>query len=145
MQTETEQQVSMREVEPAVVIALDYSISNDGTSNTCARVELQLTAPDSPLLGRTFQVELPPPNCGHAEFVIPRHRFLTSVHKRWIHPAECQVCYCALIVQRQSVGHVKMFTSECKHKQQEEQVVCRQKLLTWGADCEHMCIGLSHA
>lgn len=82
----------MREVEPALVTALDFSISNDGTSNTCARVELQLTDPTSPLLGCTFHLELPPPNCGHAEFVIPRHRFLTSIQRRWACPDECQVC-----------------------------------------------------
>ena len=81
----------MREVEPAVVVALDYSISNDGTSNTCARVDLQLTDPRSPLAGCTFQLELPPPNCGHAEFVIPRHRFLTSIQRQWACPDECQV------------------------------------------------------
>ena len=84
----------MREVEPAQVIALDYVISNDGTSNTCARQRLRLSAPSSPLVDRTFDVELPPPNCGHAEFVIPRHRFLASVHKRWKQGDQCQVSQC---------------------------------------------------
>lgn len=86
----------MREIEPALVTALGFSISNDGTSNTCARVELQLTDPASPFLGCTFQIELPPPNCGHAEFVIPRHRFLTSIQRRWACPDECQVCVAVL-------------------------------------------------
>lgn len=81
----------MREVEPAEVTALGYAISNDGTSNTCARLQLRLTDPTSPLLGRTFDVELPPPNCGHAEFVVPRHRFLASVQRRWMPGDQCQV------------------------------------------------------
>ncbi len=86
----------MREVEPATVTALDYIISNDGTSNTCAKLKLRLSDPASPLQGRTFEVELPPPNCGHAEFVVPRHRFLTSVHRMWKRGDCCQVqCCCA--------------------------------------------------
>ena len=90
----------MREVEPARVAALDYVISNDGTSNTCAKLRLQLSDTASPLVDRTFEVELPPPNCGHAEFVVPRHRFLASVHRMWKRGDCCQVsrhCSCALM------------------------------------------------
>ena len=90
MQAETRGQ-RMREVEPARVLALDYVITNDGTSNTCARLRLQLSDPASPLLGRTFEVDLPPPNCGHAEFVVPQHRFLTSVRRMWKRGDCCQV------------------------------------------------------
>lgn len=82
----------MREVEPACVIALDYIISDDGTSNTCAKLRLQLSDPSSPLQGRSFDIELPPPNCGHAEFVVPKHRFLASVHRKWQVGDCCQVC-----------------------------------------------------
>lgn len=82
----------MREVEPACVTAINYIISDDGTSNTCARLRLQLDDPNSPLEGRSFDVELPPPNCGHAEFVIPRHRFLASVRRKWQRGDCCQVC-----------------------------------------------------
>ena len=85
----------MREVEPARVIALDYIISDDGTSNTCAKLRLQLSDPGSPLQGRTFDIELPPPNCGHAEFVVPKHRFLASVHRKWQVGDCCQVCACS--------------------------------------------------
>ena len=85
----------MREVEPARVIALDYIISDDGTSNTCAKLRLQLSDPGSPLRGRTFDIELPPPNCGHAEFVVPKHRFLASVHRKWTVGDCCQVCGCS--------------------------------------------------
>ena len=81
----------MREVEPAQVVSLDYVISNDGTSNTCAKLRLRLSDPSSPLVDRTFDVELPPPNCGHAEFVIPHHRFLASVHRMWKQGDQCQV------------------------------------------------------
>ncbi|KAL0024726.1 hypothetical protein WJX77_011758 [Trebouxia sp. C0004] len=83
----------MREVEPARVIALDYMISDDGTSNTCAKVRLQLSQPGSPHQGRTFDIQLPPPNCGHAEFVVPKHRFLASVHRKWKVGDCCQVFY----------------------------------------------------
>ncbi|KAL0034434.1 hypothetical protein WJX79_002167 [Trebouxia sp. C0005] len=83
----------MREVEPVRVIALDYIISDDGTSNTCAKLRLQLSDPGSPLQGRTFDIELPPPNCGHAEFVVPKHRFLASVHRKWQVGDCCQVFY----------------------------------------------------
>ena len=86
----------MREVEPAHVIALDYIISDDGTSNTCAKLRLQLSDPASPLQGRTFDIELPPPNCGHAEFVVPKHRFLASVHRKWKVGDCCQVCALSL-------------------------------------------------
>ncbi len=85
----------MREVEPARVIALDYIISDDSTSNTCAKLRLQLSDPGSPLQGRTFDIELPPPNCGHAEFVVPKHRFLASVHRKWQVGDCCQVCACS--------------------------------------------------
>lgn len=81
----------MREVEPAHVTALSYIISNDGASNTCARLTLRLSDPSSPLQGRTFQVELPPATNGHAEFVIPQHRFLASVHRMWQRGHRCQV------------------------------------------------------
>lgn len=90
MQTESRGQ-RMREVEPAQVMALDYIISNDGSSNTCARLTLCLSDPTSPLLGRTFDVELPPATNGHAEFVIPKHRFLASVHRMWRRGDRCQV------------------------------------------------------
>lgn len=85
----------MREVEPVRVIALDYIISDDGTSNTCAKLRLQLSDPGSPLQGRTFDIELPPPNCGHAEFVVPKHRFLASVHRKWQVGDCCQACPCS--------------------------------------------------
>jgi len=85
----------MREVEPAHVVALDYIISDDGTSNTCAKLRLQLSDPGSPLQGRTFDIELPPPNCGHAEFVVPKHRFLASVHRKWKVGDCCQACACS--------------------------------------------------
>ena len=81
----------MREVEPAHVTALSYIISNDGASNTCARLTLRLSDPESPLQGCTFDVELPPATNGHAEFVIPQHRFLTSVHRMWKRGDRCQV------------------------------------------------------
>lgn len=81
----------MREVEPAHVIALTYAISNDGASDTCARLTLRLSDPRSPLQGRTFDVELPPATNGHAEFVIPQHRFLASVHRMWKRGDRCQV------------------------------------------------------
>ena len=81
----------MREVEPAHVTALHYVISNDGSSNTCARLTLCLSDPASPLLGRAFDVELPPATNGHAEFVIPKHRFLTSVRRMWGLGDLCQV------------------------------------------------------
>ena len=81
----------MREVEPAHVIALSYVISNDGASDSCARLTLRLSDPESPLQGRTFDVELPPATNGHAEFVIPRHRFLASVNRMWKRGDCCQV------------------------------------------------------
>ena len=87
----------MREVEPAHVIALSYIISNDGASNTCARLTLRLSDPGSPLQGRTFDVELPPATNGHAEFVIPQHRFLTSVHRMWKRGDRCQVPFLLLL------------------------------------------------
>lgn len=81
----------MREIEPAHVVALSYVISNDGASNTCARLTLQLSDPSSALQGRTFEVDLPPATNGHAEFVIPQHRFLASVHRMWKRGDHCQV------------------------------------------------------
>ncbi|KAL3137809.1 hypothetical protein ABBQ38_005065 [Trebouxia sp. C0009 RCD-2024] len=83
----------MREVEPAHVTALTYVISNDGARDTCARLTLRLSDPRSPLQGRTFDVELPPATNGHAEFVIPQHRFLASVHRMWKRGDRCQVFY----------------------------------------------------
>ena len=83
----------MREVEPAHVVALSYVISNDGASDTCARLTLRLSDPESPLQGRTFDVELPPATNGHAEFVIPQHRFLASVHRMWKRGDRCQVLF----------------------------------------------------
>lgn len=81
----------MREIEPAHVVALSYVISNDGASNTCAQLTLQLSDPGSALQGRTFEVDLPPATNGHAEFVIPQHRFLASVHRMWKRGDRCQV------------------------------------------------------
>lgn len=60
----------MREMEPAKVIALEYSISNDGTRNTLACVDLQLSDAASPLVGHTFSVS--PAACPLALFNVQK-------------------------------------------------------------------------
>lgn len=87
----------MRLAEPCRVTGLHYTVSDDGKSNTLAQVMLTLSDEDSPLFGREFEAELPPPTCGHAEFVVPRHRFDAAIQRCWSVGDRCQVHTSALL------------------------------------------------
>ncbi len=45
----------------------------------------------SPVAGRGFDVLLPPPSLGHADFVVPRGRFEAAVRRMWQPGDTCQV------------------------------------------------------
>jgi hypothetical protein len=81
----------MRAAEPCRVLGLAYDISDDGAEHTLARLRLVLGDGASPLAGREFEVALPPPGCGFAEFVVPRYRFDAAVERRWRVGDACQV------------------------------------------------------
>ena len=81
----------MRTVEYARVLGLRYVISDDGQANTLAVLCLVLTDETSPLADHEFEVELPPPYCGHAEFVVLRGRFDSSLRRPWAVQDACKV------------------------------------------------------
>ncbi|KAK9915369.1 hypothetical protein WJX75_008121 [Coccomyxa subellipsoidea] len=83
----------MRQAEPARVVALRYEVSADAHHDTMAVLRLALADEASPLAGREFEVEMPPPHHGQAEFIVLRSRFDASVQRDWHVGDKCQVYY----------------------------------------------------
>ena len=81
----------MRQAEPARVVALRYEVSADAHHDTMAVLRLALADEASPLAGREFEVEMPPPHHGQAEFIVLRSRFDASVQRDWHVGDKCQV------------------------------------------------------
>ena len=81
----------MRPAEPARVVDLKYIIGQDADSDTMAVMRLALDDSASPLAGREFEVEMPPPHHGQAEFVVLRSRFEAAVQRGWCSEDKCQV------------------------------------------------------
>lgn len=97
----------MRPAEPAQVIDLKYTLGQDAEVDTMAVMRLALDDAASPLAGREFEVEMPPPHHGQAEFVVLRSRFEASVARGWAGEDKCQVCWlfpCFLFPQAQLFG-----------------------------------------
>ena len=84
----------MRPAEPARVVDLKYTIGQDADSDTMAVMRLALDDPASPLTGREFEVEMPPPHHGQAEFVVLRSRFESAMQRGWRSEDKCQVSLC---------------------------------------------------
>ncbi len=98
----------MRQAEPARVVALRYEISADAHHDTMAVLRLALTDEGSPLAGREFELEMPPPHHGQAEFIVLRSRFDVSVQRDWQELDKCQVprppfyfhpCFCSALME----------------------------------------------
>ncbi len=70
---------------------IQYRILNDGVHHTVAALQLRLIDPASPVHEREFEVELPPPDSGHAEFVVLRSRFDAALRRGWAAGDSCQV------------------------------------------------------
>ncbi len=81
----------MRPAEPARVVDLKYIIGQDADSDTMAVMRLALDDSASPLAGREFEVEMPPPHHGQAEFVVLRSRFEAAMQRGWRSEDKCQV------------------------------------------------------
>ena len=90
LQAETRGQ-RMRPAEPARVVSLKYTISQDADSDTMALMRLALDDLASPLAGREFEIEMPPPHHGQAEFVVLRTRFEAALRRSWQPEDKCQV------------------------------------------------------
>jgi len=99
----------MRPAEPAHVVDLKYIISQDADSDTMAVMRLALDDSASPLAGREFEVEMPPPHHGQAEFVALRSRFEAAMQRGWRSEDKCQVrlrcSACFLPLQYDSIYH----------------------------------------
>lgn len=81
----------MRPAEPARVVSLKYTISQDADLDTVAVMRLALDDLASPLAGREFEIEMPPPHHGQAEFVVLRMRFEAALRRSWQPEDKCQV------------------------------------------------------
>ena len=81
----------MRQAEPARVVGLRYVVSDDAHADTMAVLRLALSDAASPLAGREFDVEMPPPHHGQAEFIVLRSRFDAAVQRDWRVSDKCQV------------------------------------------------------
>lgn len=81
----------MRQAEPARVVGLRYVVSDDAHADTMAVLRLALSDAASPLAGREFDVEMPPPHHGQAEFIVLRSRFDAAVQRDWHVNDKCQV------------------------------------------------------
>lgn len=81
----------MRPAEPARVVDLKYAVGQDADSDTMAVMWLALDDSASPLAGREFEVEMPPPHHGQAEFVVLRSRFEAAMQRGWRSEDKCQV------------------------------------------------------
>ena len=81
----------MRPAEPARVVDLKYIIGQDADSDTMAVMRLALDDSASPLTGREFDLEMPPPHHGQAEFVVLRSRFEAAMQRSWRSEDKCQV------------------------------------------------------
>jgi hypothetical protein len=81
----------MRTAEPARVVGLRYIISQDAHADTMAVLRLALADAQSPLAGREFEVEMPPPHHGQAEFIVLRSRFEAAIQRSWQIGDKCQV------------------------------------------------------
>lgn len=86
----------MRPAEPARVAGLKYSIGQDADSDTMAVMRLVLDDVASPLAGREFEVAMPPPHHGQAEFVMLRSRFEAAMARGWQSEDACKVGHAAL-------------------------------------------------
>lgn len=81
----------MRMAEPARVVGLQYVISADPHHDTMAVLRLALADAESPLAGREFEVEMPPPHHGQPEFIVLRSRFEAAIQRNWQSEDRCQV------------------------------------------------------
>ena len=81
----------MRPAEPARVASLKYAIGQDADADTMAIMRLVLDDGASPLAGREFEVEMPPPHHGQAEFVMLRARFEAAMARAWHSEDACKV------------------------------------------------------
>lgn len=81
----------MRQAEPARVVGLRYVISSDAHADTMAVLRLALADDSSPLAGKEFEVEMPPPHHGQAEFIVLRSHFDAAVQREWRSGDKCQV------------------------------------------------------
>ena len=86
----------MRPAEPARVVSLKYAVGQDADADTMAIMRLVLDDTASPLAGREFEVEMPPPHHGQAEFVMLRARFEAAVARAWRSEDACKVRHAAL-------------------------------------------------
>ena len=86
----------MRPAEPARVMSLKYIIGQDADADTMAIMRLVLDDEASPLAGREFEVEMPPPHHGQAEFVMLRSRFEAAMARGWHSEDACKVRHAAL-------------------------------------------------
>lgn len=77
--------------EPARVMGLQYVISADAHHDTMAVLRLALADAESPLAGREFEVEMPPPHHGQPEFIVLRSRFDAAIQRNWQGEDRCQV------------------------------------------------------
>ena len=80
----------MRPAEPASVVGVDYVIAAD--RETWMRLRLALADDSSPLAGREFMVDLPPPQTDYGDFVILRSRWDAAMQQCWRVNDRCQVC-----------------------------------------------------
>lgn len=86
----------MRPAEPARVVSLRYAVGQDADADTLAVMRLVLDDSASPLAGREFEVEMPPPHHGQAEFVMLRSRFEAAMARGWQSEDACKVGHAAL-------------------------------------------------
>ena len=90
---------------PLAVLLLGFGVStgqllqsrnnanDDDNTNYMIKDYKALCAQESPLAGRTYDVEVPPTHCGHAEFVVLRSRFEESVRRSWGVRNHCQAFF----------------------------------------------------
>lgn len=86
----------MRPAEPARLVSLKYVVGQDASADTMAIMRLVLDDEASPLAGREFEVEMPPPHHGQAEFVMLRSRFEAAMARGWQSEDACKVRHTAL-------------------------------------------------
>ena len=83
----------IRPAEPCVVKKITYFIAQDNTEGTAATLTLELSDPDCPLQGNSFDVNLYSPLSGLADYVVLKSLFDASVRYQWTHECECKTMF----------------------------------------------------
>lgn len=88
----TQEDAGLPEALDCTIEGIEYFIGNDYMENTYAKLHLRIQEDEVSGLGHVgFNVDTPPTHLGHADFIVPKERFLQAMESNFKAGERCKV------------------------------------------------------